>query len=210
MIAALEFYIRSLKIRDNLPIPCSFCVESYLGDRKVITLNEAYRHANQVAVRHWNLTDCIDTQSLPAIEEKVIPRNEVFTNEAVIIPGCRILNLVSGVAISSGLNMRNRPMTAEQYNRYYDDLLSMNSQNYIKEIWVWREFVRVYLPLLYSLIYGERDELDRLRELMSSLAVKQPELWHKWIRWKKYMLDMPGLPGEVLFYDDYPSAFRFL
>jgi hypothetical protein len=173
-------------------------------------LNDAYRHPDQIAVRQWNLTECEDNQSLPTIQERIIPRGEVFISDAVIIPNHRLLNLVNGIGIPSGLNFRNKPMPADQYTRFYDKLLSMESQLFIKETWVWREFIRVYLPLMYTLIYSERDEFDRLREIMSMIPTNQPELWHKWLRWKKYMLDMPGVPGEILFYKEYGSVFRFV
>lgn len=210
MIAALEFYVRSLNLRDNLPIPCSFCIEGNSGDRKVVTLNEAYRHPEQIAVRQWSLTDCEDNQALPALQEQIILREEVFDSKAVVMCEHAILDLVNGVTIPSSRNFRNRPMPLDQYLRYYDTLLTMERQLFIKETWVWREFLKVYLPLMYSMMFGERDEFDRLREAMLLISQNQPELWHKWLRWKKYMLDMPGLPGEIVFHEEYDRTFRFV
>lgn len=211
MIVALEFYVRSLNLRDNLPVPCSFCLESSLGDRKVVTLNAAYRHPELVAVRHWLLSDCLNEQSLPAISEKLIPRDDIFDHDFVVVPQHRIMSFVSPY-IASSLNFPNKPMPQDQFSMLYDGLLRTDVHIAYKEAWVFREFTKVYLPFMSDLLWGEGEarEINKLRELMAAVMNAQPELWHKWLHWRKYMIDFQGVPGEIAFCREYgPAVFSF-
>jgi len=212
MIVALEFYVRSLKLRDNLPVPCSFCLESIQGDRKVVTLNAAYRHPELVAVRHWLLSDCLNEQSLPAITEKLVPRAEIFDHDFVVVPQHRIMAFYCPF-IASSLNFPNKPMRADEFSMLYDSLLRTDIHTHHKETWVFREFVKVYLPFMSDMlheigVFG--NEFAKLRELMAAIMNTQPELWHKWLHWRKYMIDYDGIPGEIAFCREYgPAVFSF-
>ncbi len=202
MIVALEFYVRSLDLRNNLPIPCSFCLESSLGDRKVVTLNEAYRQPELVAVRHWHLSDCIREQTLPVLTEKIVRKSEVFDHDFVVVPKHRILSYYTPY-VPCSFNLSNRPLYENQFNTLYDNFLRTDIHLRFKEVWIWREFLKAYLPFMASIMWDERDEVNRLREMMSLVQTNQQELWHKWLRWRKYMLDLPGLPGEIAFCREY-------
>lgn len=206
MTVALEFYIRCLNLRDNLPIPCSFCVESNWGDRKVVTLTDAYRQPTFVAVRHWLLSDCEADQSLPAIQEKLVLRNEVFKDPFVIIPQHSILKYV-GHCVPHSINTAWRPPTPDVFASYYDSFLNPDVHVFYKELWVWREFIKVYLPFMaVSTSVEPKEEISRLREIMMMILNTQPELWRKWQHWRKYMTVFDGLPGELAFHSEYGSS----
>jgi hypothetical protein len=210
MIVALDFYVRSLNLRDNLPVPCSFCLESTLGDRKVVTLNAAYRHPELVAVRHWLLSDCLREQSLPALNEKLIPRESIFEHEFVIVPQHQIMGFVSPYIVSS-LNFSDKPMPQDQFSMLYDGILRTDVHTVYKEAWIFREFTKVYLPFMIDMLFeGESRSVDKWRELMAAVMTAQPELWHKWLHWRKYMIDFQGIPGEIAFCREYgQSVFSF-
>lgn len=210
MIVALEFYIRCLDLHNNLPIPCSFCLENGDGDRKVVTLNEAYRHPELVAVRHWLLSQCVSEQALPVLNEQLIPRDEVYCHDFVVVPQHSIMSFQAPF-IPSSLNVNHKPMPADQFTNLYTNFLRTDVHLYYKETWIWREFLKTYMPFMASFIWDERDELGRLRDLMSLVMNSHPELWHKWLHWRKYMIDFQGLPGEIAFCREYGSkVFSFV
>lgn len=211
MIVAVEFYVRCLNLRNNLPVPCSFCLQSEARDRKVVTLSEAYRRPDLVAVRHWHLSDCVDKQSLPTISEKLIPRSEIFNHDFVIVPNHYLMDFHGPCYIPSSLNTVRTPMTQEQFANFYSAFLRTDAHTYFKETWVWREFIKTYLPFLSGLLDDERDEVKRLRDAMQIVMQMQPELWHKWLHWRRHMLDFSGLPGELAFCREYAgSVFTFV
>ncbi len=206
MLVALEFYVRCLDLRHNLPIPCSLCLEGENGDRKVVTLNEAYRQPDVIAVRHWHLSDCAGTQALPAISEKLVPRQQVFDSDFVVVPDHRLMHY-RGHFIPSGLNTQRTPMSEETFSTFYNNFLRTDAHLHHKEVWIWREFIKAYIPYMSSFfVNDERDEFTRLRDLMSLIQHTQAELWHKWLHWRRYMLDFAGLPGEIAFCREYGDA----
>lgn len=205
MIVALEFYVRCLNLRDNLPIPCSFCLENAQGDRKVVTLHEAYRHPEVVAVRHWHLSDCVEKQSLPVLSEKLVPKEGVYDHEFVVVPQHRIMSFHT-TSIPNSLNSVSKPMSPEHFFFYYTNLLNTDLHMRYKETWIFREFMKAYMPFMASFTWDDRDEFSRLRELMSLVKENQPDLWLKWLNWRKYMIDFAGLPGEMAFCRQYGSA----
>jgi len=210
MLVALEFYVRCLDLRNNLPVPCSFCLENEHGDRKVVTLNEAYRHPELVAVRHWLLSDCTREHALPVLSEKLVPREQVFDHDFVVVPEHKIMNF-QGHFIPSSFNFTNKPMPEEQFLKLYENFLLNDVHLYYKETWIWREFLKVYLPFMSSFSWDAHDEFSRLREMMRLVMVAHPELWHKWLHWRKYMIDFNGLPGEAAFRREYGKAvFSFI
>lgn len=206
MLLALEFYVRCLDLRHNLPVPCSFCLENTQGDRKVVTLNDAYRKPNLVAVRHWHLSDCLNEQALPSLSEKLVPQEELFQSDFVVVPDHRIMGYHSPPVISS-LNLLSRPMKADQFLPLYESLFKPDVHLFYKETWVWREFLRVYLPFMSSYLSEFENEVQKLRELMAVVMTGQPDLWHKWLHWRKYMIDFQGIPGEVAFCREYGSSY---
>ena len=210
MIVALEFYVRCLNLRHNLPVPCSFCLEHKDGDRKVVTLHEAYRRPDLVAVRHWHLSECLNEQALPVLSEKLVPKGEVYDSDFVVVPDHRIMSYHSPF-IPASLNSLRTPMSQEQFSGLYNTFLRTDVHLHYKETWIWREFLKAYLPFMINLFSDDRDELTRLRDLMSLVMNTQSQLWHKWLHWRRYMIDFQGLPGEIAFCREYGRAvFHFV
>ncbi len=143
MLLALEFYVRTINPRVNLPVPSSFCVQSGDGDRKVVTLHAAYKRPDVVAVRHWHLSDCTRHCSLPGLKEKLVARDKVLDDDFVVIPDHRILKFKSQ-PLPQDRNTIRGPMPVDLHNEIYDRILSTESHQLVKCLWVWREFVKIY------------------------------------------------------------------
>jgi len=176
-----------------------------------VTLNEAYRRPDLVAVRHWHLSECLNEQSLPVLSEKLVPREEVYDSDFVVVPDHRLMTYHSPF-IPASLNSLRQPMSQDQFVTFYNAFLRTDVHLHYKETWIWREFMKAYLPFMAGLLISdERDEITRLRDLMSLVMNTQPQLWHKWLHWRRYMIDFKGLPGEVAFCREYgPAVFRFV
>ena len=206
MILALEFYTRSLNLRNNPQIPCSFCLESDLGHRKVVSLNYAYRSKNTIAVRHWNLSDCPVEQALPALSEKIIPISQIYDHDSVVVPNHKIM-FYNCPSLASSSNNHDNPTNIQFFSRVYDSIFDFQHSNYLgshlyyKETWIWREFVRSYLSINYSF-----DQISKLRQLLYSMSSSSnSKIWYTWLLWKKYLLDFPNTPGEMLYCRQYGS-----
>lgn len=206
MLLVLEFLLRTLDSLVNLPVPCSLCLQSGYGDRKVVTLNRSYRQPDTIAVRHWYLSDCTRNCSLPGFTETLVSYAEVTGDPSVILPDHCILAF-NATPIPNGQDTFRGPITAKEYNNFYDGICLMQEHAMTKDLWVFREFVKVYLPYLCdSSPLDERVELEWLMNLAATVKETEPDLWLKWNHWRRYLTHFKGLPGELVFGPLYGTA----
>lgn len=140
----------------------------------------------------------------------MVSKKEVFDHDFVVVPDHRIMAF-HNPCIPNSLNFIGKPMPQEQFSTFYAGLLRTDIHLHYKETWVFREFLKAYMPLMSSFVWNERDEFSRIRGMMNLVRDNQLDLWRKWLNWRKYMIDFAGLPGEIALCREYgKETFKFV
>src|SRR5690348_1351440 len=92
MYLALEYLIRTNIVREWLEVPCSlFVTERATFNKKVVTICEEFKPSVFYSVKHWHIHSCKKHQALPSFAEFRVPKSEVFSHQAVILPDHRLM-----------------------------------------------------------------------------------------------------------------------
>ena len=205
MNLGIEYLVRTDLIKGLFTVPCSLFLTNFdTGAKLVITISNEFTPTEFYNVKHWNITACKNEQVLPSFAEYQVPKNEVFTSHYTVVNGYRLLSFTYG-GIPIFLNSIHGPMEANTYEMYYNGVLTGIGHFQNKENWLWREFTKIYVPHLstsnstyipkpYSMIANEQ---------RSIVYAYYKDLWQYWEKWMKYLLDFPGIHGELLFRKEY-------
>ena len=203
MNLAIDYLIRTNLIKGWLDIPVSLFLNKRNGNKFVLTISEEFKKSDFYSVKHWNIENCSEEQSLPSMISFSIPKSEIFSSPAIILPEYSLLEYKSECIISH-LNEYNRPMYRELYNHFYEQIINGRTNKKTRINWLWKQFIRVYSINLYSRehyissVYCSEDDLaNAQRNIVCSHMKKE---WQCWELWQKYMLLNPG---ELIFYKEY-------
>lgn len=204
MTPALEYLIRTDLVKEWLTIPCSlFLYEEESFRKKVVTVSEEFKPSGFYSVKHWNVADCSPEQALPHMDEFRVPKERLFSDQAVVLPDHRLMTY-RYTPVPHHYNSYKKPMTRELYAHFYDSLLDSLAHFTHRQNWLWNQFVRIYAPDLCS--YGnyippvfrsDAEVAEDQRELTSRFLKRQ---WQYWTAWKNYLFHAPG---ELVFYKEY-------
>ena len=96
-------------------------------------------------------------------------------------------------------------MVSEVYVGHYNATLTGLDHFQHKMDWLWREFAKTYLPSLLTekIAFVPRPYRIVAEEQRTLLYVYYKDLWQYWEKWRKYLLDLPGIHGELIFRKEY-------
>lgn len=209
MQLAIEYLARQGMLRQLFEVPCSlFVVGMGMPNKISITISEEFKPSNFYCVKHWRVHECDKKQALPSFAECRVPKSEIFDHEAIIMPDYRSM-IYHASPIPFSHNQYNRPMKDETYNYYYDNYLNSYRHREEKINWLWDCFLSTYLPHLCGkshYISQFKSDSEIASDQRSMVAASHTEVWQCWSKWCKYMLYLDGIPGELVFMDEYRKS----
>lgn len=205
MNLAIEYILRNKKIHTMLSIPCSLFLTTNTDDKFIVTLNNYWGSSEIIIVKHWKLWETKPEDRLPPFVEMKINREDVFTSPMTVIENCKIMDYFEQPYETGGRQHTDYPLGYEEARLYQDSLDNLYQSNLHKEKktnWLWAEFDRIYIPMDLRLQYG--DDPNGGQQLQREIVqfYSRP-LWHKWLMWKKYLLDFSGTSAELVFRKEY-------
>ncbi len=209
MHLAIEYLARKKLFREWFNIPCSLFVQERGTQNKIaVTINEEFKPSELYCVKHWHICKCKRSQALPSFTEFRVPKSEVFTHQAVVLSGHRLMPY-HACPIPFQENGTHHPMSEEIYTFFYDNYLDTFKHREAKVNWLWTEFIMTYLPQLCSrslYIPLYKSDAEIASDQRSMVATVYSEVWQCWIKWCKYMLYLDGVPGELVFLGEYQQG----
>jgi hypothetical protein len=208
MTPALEYAIRKNIVKDLLVIPCSLFLKNNCNDKKiVITIDEEFKKSNHFSVKHWNLESCTKDQALPGMIEFRVPKEEIFYNKSVIVPGYEIKYIpeIIKVAFNHYKPPVMRPMSAELYNYLLENTFSSIHHDKYRINWLWSRFKQIYLKdfqikrSYIHTIFNDEDYIFTDERYVVKTTMKKE--WRYWQMWQKYLFLQN--PAELIFAKEY-------
>ena len=205
MTPALEYLIRTDLIKEWFTVPCSLCLRKPDELQElVVTISEEFKPSDHYSVKHWHIGNYSDVQqALPYMTEYRVPKAEVFTHPATILPGYELLQYHQE-SIASQHNCYNKPMSPELYGYFYENAAESTLHLKKRMNWLWDQFVLNHAPNLCacsnyisSVFRSEASLADEQRDLICKYMKRQ---WKFWLMWQKHLLLNPG---ELVFYKEY-------
>ncbi len=90
-----------------------------------VTINEEFKPSQFYCVKHWHLHKCKRNQAAPSFTEFRVPKTEVFTHQAVVMPGHRLMRYTPVqflLAKIAALIQWLKKSTHYFYDNYFDTL----------------------------------------------------------------------------------------
>jgi len=141
MNLAIEYLVRSKAIRNLLKYPCSlFLVNDKTRCRQCLTFKKV---DEQICVKTWNLTQVAD-DGMPSSATKILDCSQIFDVNAVVPKDFRPIKYIEESTPSS-LNSYNKPMSKDQYEMYWNEMLNTKGHRDYKNAWLWDSFARHFV-----------------------------------------------------------------
>jgi hypothetical protein len=204
MNLALEYYIRTGEFKHMLEFPYSMFLTCYgSNDKLVITIHSCF-NSNNVAVKHWKVSDCRPELVLPPFREYEVSRHDLFTSDKTVVPHHSPL-WYRADPFRAGRKQNTDPPYAEcdekEYNEACTMMLNTRKHQLARTEWLWRAFLNAYNIELKGFISTSSDTQH------SILRQHAPQYAHHWNLWSKYLLNFSTkvgqVAGELLFHKEY-------
>jgi len=200
MILAIEYAIRSRIIEDCLETPCSLFLQSRNSKDKVVITIEWHEFSKKYLAKQWTLKKNRNQELLPPFLEVSLDREELFTSDEVVMPGCDLLEFYP--PLYRPKKQRSHGPEAERqeesYQRYHDNFWNPFSNKNNRLRWLWDAFTKahgLYLDHLYH-------------SFQMQITFVQLHMRHRyglsWGKWLKYMKPETEVASELVFH----NAFR--
>jgi hypothetical protein len=189
---ALEYLVRTKSIRNFFKTPSSLFLER--GEDKIVvtfdgTIGECIR------IRRWHLADRPVGHLLPNHLSVMVPEENLFDADVVVPQGYYILNYFEE-AVDTSLNSYKKPMAAEVYGHFINNMLYSEPHRYAKEHWLWEAFYNL-LPAMSKIRFPDKGSLAV--DYADHGHEKHP--WRVWSLWKETFLPDRDYPAacELIF-----------
>lgn len=204
MNLAIEYILRSDRIKSLLSFPCSlFLVKNDNGEKVVVTLTKSFR-SDQVLAKHWKI-DVID-DVLPPFAEYKVEKSEIFISPYVIVPDHALLRFQENPYPTGAKQYSDPPQNIFQ-DREYNDCLSNfycpKSNMITRENWLWDAFEKLYVPKDIKSKYNTLNQVFQ-REYIFRHSKKT---WKHWVQWRHCFLDYFGPAPELIFAKEYKDKY---
>jgi hypothetical protein len=205
MNLAIEYLLRNKKIHTMLSVPCSLFLTTDTDNKFVVTISNCWGNSDLLIVKHWRIWETKPEDKLPPFIEVKINKEEVFTSPMTIIENCKILDYQEQPFEAGGRQHTDYPLGYEESRQYQESLDNFYQSTLHKERkanWLWEEFDKIYIPIDLKLQYGTDPNGGQQLQREIIQFYSKP-LWHKWLLWKKYLLEFPGTSAELVFRREY-------
>ena len=176
MNLALEYLVRTKSIRNFFDTPSSLYLERG-EDRLVVTFDGVV--GDSLRIRRWLVTDNSVGRLLPEFYNVIVPKSQFFGSEAVIPQGYYLLPYYEE-SVDTSLNSYKKPMAAEVYAHFINNLLYSDSHRHAKEYWLWETFYQNALSRPQKDMFSNREKM--LLDFIKHETEDHP--WHVWTCWR--------------------------
>lgn len=203
MNLGIEYLIRTGAIKEFFSVPCSLCVEHWQGAKVAIGIEESFGRSSFL-VTHWNLEEPDEDSYLPKSEIHHVPKDQIFSNEKVVLNGFSLLPYAEQPIITA-YNRYSHPMDDITYREFYRSLLSSKQHQIEREVWLWKSFMKLHVPRPVLSLFHYEDR-DRTRIVMLEQRIvheRYTKKWGIWRDWRSRMLLTGKVAPELIFYAAY-------
>lgn len=203
MSLGIDYLTRSGVIKEFFDVPSTIFVESIdKKSKKIISIKESLDHADCYTSRIYDLSATEASNELPASKEYLVPKNEVFVHEKVIlsahmpIPYC-------DTSVDHRRNVYNSPMEEEDYRYFLENYLLSSRHRAWRADWLWRAYMMLYLPSLVDKMWDSRRYWQKRliveREQSLVRGTKPKSFWIRWALWRNELIKDESSPNELVF-----------
>lgn len=210
MNLAIEYLVRTKIVQDMLKMPCSLLLDCVSDPNKklVVTIQNSYGKPKELTVKHWLLDQTSKNQVLPPCKEFVVPRNDLYASQFVIVDDFKLL-----VYDADPYRIHPRQNSDDHYGsiqeKQFNDCMA-NFYNCVpnnkKRInWLWGVFIKAFFPDSAKSDFGSLG-FDAQRDLIEGFCTIP---WRGWRMWCKHiMLNTPGTAAELAFATAYADKLK--
>jgi hypothetical protein len=207
MNLAIEYILRSDRIKNLLHLPCSLFlvknIEDLPTEKMVVTLVPSYDYDDHILIRHWNINKSIATAVLPPYQEYKIDKSEVFTSPYTVVPGYSLFRFREEPFLTGSKQYPDPPYNIfqdKEYNDCLDNFYYPKLHFTLKENWLWSTFNRIYVPTNIKQSYSSKHPKNFQREIVSNYC---KDTWSTWLYWRRHLLEFSGPAAELVFDEEY-------
>lgn len=201
MNLSIEYLIRTDAIREFFAVPCTLCIEHWLGAKTIIGIEKS-DHISFL-VTHWFLEELDETGRLPKSQVFSVPKNSIFTSNKIILAGEYVLLPYREQPIATAHNRYSNPMNEDAYQSFVNGLLNSSEHQVAREEWLWRSFVKAHIgqPLLSLYVYESKKRVINLEQRV--VYEHYTDKWRLWRAWRKQLLKSKKVAPELIFHQSY-------
>jgi hypothetical protein len=209
MRPVVEHAIRTGYFKQTLEIPFSLFLENIWNKQyTVISVNKI--DGDCLSVRHWDIVNLNKHQDLPSYEETVIPGEDLFNSDAVILDGYKTLHyLFEDYQSQLEPEGSDSEQWGEEEQTEYSHIMerlffSINHQMRREEI-LWHNFMNCFLNKSYNM-YLRGSPIDMQQSIVQEA---NSVFWNNWMLWRMEILDFNGkIAPELAFLEFYEKKLR--
>jgi hypothetical protein len=205
MRLALEYAMRTGYLQKLMRIPFSLFIENIWDEMEhvVITVNQYYGKPNHFLVRKWMISNVNQDQILPPHDEAIIPKEELFYNDELIVDDYRTLNYCFDdyeyVTQPENASIEWLEDEQKKYHTSLSNFFFSESHKRHRHELLWHHFASSVISNAYKTL-----STLNLSEQQNIVAEIAPPIWSNWMLWRKSLLNFPTtVSPELIFESEY-------